>query len=390
MTRGCIGSPQLLSGMRYKVSAMKKALFSIVFCLIVVIGGGALLVGALRAKGYRIGFQLEPAGQNIAGQEEQVSERLPNVKVRILEGRTVKDQLGVTGRIEPWEAAIVSAETGGVVEWEGVDEGDTVTAGSELARIDTESLRTQLKQAKAQHELAIQELKRIRELEKEGINSPQALDHAIAERDIAQARVRTTEIELEKSVVHASFDAVVDKIFVEKGEYVGRGNPLTRLVQLNRVKAVVSIPERDLPHFEEGDTVTITIDAFPNDAFQGAIFHIATTADPLTRSFPAEISLDNKDARLRPGMVARAQFVRRTFENAVAVPIFSVISLEGRYVVYTEEDGIARMRQVEVGVFEDSMVHIVSGLTPGDRLIVKGQREISAGDRVRVTEEVPG
>ena len=94
-----------------------------------------------------------------------------------------------------------------------------------------------------------------------------------------------------------------------------------------------------LPHFEVGDRVRILIDAFPNRVFEGDIDQIATTAELSTRTFAAEVGLENEDGLLRPGMLARAIFVRQFYDDAITIPLFAVTTFESGKHVFVEQSG---------------------------------------------------
>jgi len=364
---------------RNKRNVMTRGLASLMVCLLVLATGAGVVWWAWAAHAKAV----QAARRELAA---SVSEKVVNVSVQVLEGTTIEDRLVLTGAVAPWEVVQLSAEVGGKVEWQGVDEGDVVSAGQELVRVDTEAIRVQLDQARAEHSLAVQELDRLRNLRRAGVSSPQEVDRATTQRDVASATVRALDIQLAKSVLKAPLDGVVDALTKEAAEFVDRGESLVRLVQVHKVKVEVGIPERDVPFFKKGDRVTVRVDALPDREFAGTVYRIATTADLRTRTFGAEIEVDNVEGVLKPGMIARARLIRHAYPDAVSAPIFSVIAIENRYIVYVEEEGLAQARDVEVGIFQDNLVHIRKGLSPGDRLIVAGQRSVRPGDRVRVVE----
>ena len=299
----------------------------------------------------------------------------------------MRDMLVVTGNIEPWEDMTLSAETTGVIEWQGVDDGERVSRGQELFRVDTTRIQSTYDQAAARKKLARQELNRVRDLRENGIASPQDLDRLQTDYEVAAADFEAARIMLEKSVVHAPMDAVADTVFAERGEFVDVGRKLARLVQVHRVKAVVGIPERDIAHFEAGDPVDIALDTFPGVTHAGEIRRIATTANPASRTFRAEVALENEENRLKPGMTLRARLVRDVVSDAVVVPVFAVLSVQNQKFVAVEEAGVAHLRPVRAGILRGDMVQITEGLEPGDRLVVVGQRELHEGEPVRVVAE---
>lgn len=355
-----------------------KHLISLAICVLILCGG--LAVAYPYVKAMRDG----------AGEVEVTPTPPKNVEVTVLTPGLVEEELGLTGVIAPWEEVLLSAEVRGTIEWQGVEEGDTVTAGQEVIRVDTTALMTAHEQAKARHSLAAQELKRARDLRARGVGSEQAYDKAVADAEVAEADLRAAEIQLDKSVVHAPFAGVVDQLNREANEFVDPGSPLLHVAQVDRVKAVIAVPERDVLKFSAGDTVRFVLDALEGEELEGTIHRIAATADTQTRTFLFEVELDNAAGRLKPGMTVRATLIRARYENAIAVPLFAIMSVRNQHFAAVEEDGVARLRQVELGRPQDGTIHVRSGLAAGDRLIVSGQRDLRDGAPVNVTAVAGG
>ncbi|MCC6490450.1 MAG: efflux RND transporter periplasmic adaptor subunit [Candidatus Hydrogenedentes bacterium] len=353
---------------------MRKALITGVVCVVIVAMGWAVVMAAISSA-----RETDPTGPNHA-------ERVPNVKVKVVATEELRDRLELTGTVYPWQDVTVSAEVGGKIEWKGVEVGQEVKQGQELYRVDSMALQAALDQAEAQSRLASQEFERTQRLLDRGVSTKQNEDSAVANRDVSSASLRAMQIQLEKSVVKAPFDAIVDRVFQEQDEYADVGKPLVRLVQLHRVKIKVGIPERDIPYFKAGDEVALRLDAYPEQTFQGSIHTITPTADLATHTFTAEIAVENPDSVLKPGMIARVELVRQVYPESIVVPIFAAILLDDQRFVLVERDGVAELRPVEVGVIQGNNVQITSGLAPGDHLIVVGQRDVSPGEPVSVQE----
>lgn len=354
-----------------------KTVLSFMLCL-AIMGLGAGVVVTVNA--------LWPKETVLASAEDRPR---VNVHVKVLQPEQVEDVLLLTGRIDPWEERVISAEVAGKVEWQGIEEGDVFARGQEILKIDTAWYVAAHEQAQAQSELAAQELERMQGLKRGGVSSPQDLDRAVTQKKVASSDVVASSTQLEKAVVRAPMAGVVDKLHIKKNEWADRGQPLVRLVQVDKVKAIIGIPERDVSRLTVGDLVAITLDALPGASFQGKIFRIATSADRLTRTFNTEVELDNAERLLKPGMTVRARFVRDTFPDAIAVPIFSVISVENQRFAAIEENGVARVRPIEVGILQGDRVQVTQGLQAGERLIVAGQHDVHDGEPVNVMEVRP-
>lgn len=359
---------------------MRKSLISLVLCGGILAASGAAILGAKAARNATQAAEKEML-------KRLAVERVPNVRVLTVQPSRFEDRLVLTGNIVPWEEVWLSAEVGGKIEVKAVEQGDRVSKGQELLRVDTDALRLQLEQARTREVLAGRELTRIQNLRKDDISSKQNLDQATAEHDVASATVRVLDLQLAKSVLRAPFDGIVDTLMHEESEFVEAGRPLLHLVQVYKVKAGVGIPERDIANFAVGDSVAVSVDALPGREFTGTVYRIATTASPGTRTFASEIELDNADASLRAGMIARVRLVRKVFPDAITVPIFAVLPRQNGYAVFVEENGAAQIRDVEVGIFQNDCVLIPRGLSAGDRVIVAGQHDVQPGGAVRVMKE---
>ncbi len=355
---------------------MMKKLVSFFLCVCIIAAG----IGVL------LGVKLLQSEKSISEEATSYTPPPVNVQVRKLEPTTLDDVLLLTGYIEAWEEVLISAEVAGVIEWQGVEEGQKISRGDELVRIDTTWYQATYDQAAARHELMQQELARMKSLRKSGVSSPQQLDQSTTEEKTAKADVASARLQLDKAIVRASMDGVIDTLQHEENEWADRGAPLLKLVQVDRVKALVGIPERDIVFFQVGDEVQISLDALPEQQFTGKIHRIATSADRVTRTFLTEIALDNADKLLKPGMTVRTRLIRKQYENAISIPIFAVISLENQRFAVVADNGVARIRPIEVGILQGDQVQVTKGLQPGDQLIIVGQRDLRDGQAIQVVD----
>ncbi len=355
---------------------MKRLLVSMGLCVVILVAGVVLILVARMTNHAR-------SSQDDASESEA---RRVSVFATPIERTLVEDRLILTGTVLPRLDVTVSAEGMGKIEQLAVEEGDSVQRGAELARIDTELIRAQLDQARAEARLAEQEFERAQSLSERGVSARRDFDTAVANREMSQARLRALQVELDKSVITAPFNGVVDMVFREEQEFIEIGAPLVRLVQLDEVKVLVGVPERDIGYFDVGDSVTVRLDAFAANAFEGRIHRIATTGDMETHTFTVEILVDNRERRIRPGMIARAALVRKAYPDSILVPIFSTFLLDDQRYVYVVENDVARLRSVESGIVQGGNVQILDGLDSGDLIIVRGQYNVRDGDPVQVQE----
>lgn len=353
------------------------------------------------AAGVFIGTSLRgsanPGGAHNESSEVAVETRSINVHVLPLRCAPMHEVVMLPCSLEAFEDVMVASELSGRIEAVGAEEGDAVRKGQMIVTCDMRKHQALRDQAAASLRLAELTVERLSKLRTEGFSSEDELDKARTDLETKRASLRLAEIELDKATIRSPIDGILDERHVDLGEYVNPGQPVARVVDISRIKAVVHLPELHVPFVQQGQMVQA---AFPYldgavAPVSGTVRFISAVADTRSRTYRLEVVLDNPEGRLRPGMIGKVYLVRRTVEEAVAVPLFAVIARDGRRVVAVEQDGVARLRDVTLGITDGRRVQVLSGLQAGERLIVAGHRQLQDGDRVSVklvldSSEAPG
>ncbi|MFA5516395.1 MAG: efflux RND transporter periplasmic adaptor subunit [Desulfuromonadales bacterium] len=327
-------------------------------------------------------------------QAENAETKAPAEKVTVVVVEPVvladlQETFTLPGSLEAWEDLTLAAEVAGPVRWIGVREGDRVRRGEPLLRIDPETAEANLARARAEFAVREKQLQRLEKLLEQKFVSQQEYDEARKAFDIAHADLARARLALEKSTLLSPVDGVVDLLLIDRGEYVAEGAPVAVLVQVDRLKALVEVPEKDVSWLRSGQTVDVLPAAIAGPAGkvrEGKILHLAYKADPLTRTYLAKIEVRNPAGDLRPGMILRARFLRRELTQAIAIPLYAVVERGGERIVFVEVQGIAQRRPVRTGAVLGDRVVIEEGLRPGDRLLVQGQQLVTDG--TKITESV--
>ncbi len=307
-----------------------------------------------------------------------------NVQVETVAPRNMRDILVLPGETEALSDVKLAAEHGGVVDWVGVTEGQTVRAGQEIARINLAALQAAQDRAKANLTLADEQLRRRRDLYARKVLSREELEEAERERTVAEATLREAEVNYAYGITTTPVAGVVNKVYVDPGEYVGEGDTVADIVNVSTLRIYVNVPETDVRFLAEGQQAAIRVDAYPDRDWTGTVDFVAWKADTATRTFRVRLVTDNADGRIRPGMIARVFFLRQALDNALTAPLFCVQDKGGERVLFVEKNGVAEARTVELGVIEGDRVQIVNGLHAGDRLIVVGFADVEDGTQVNV------
>jgi len=310
--------------------------------------------------------------------------RMVQVAVARVEPSPMKDILVLPGGTEAWQDVRVGADMGGRVEWIGPKEGDVVKEGDLIAKIDVLSLKASLDKAEAALKLVEDLYDRRLKLFERNIINQEELEKALTEQTLAKASFREARTEYDRGFVKSPISGLVNYLFVDEGEFIDRGKPLVDLVNVDKIKVNVNVPELDVRFLKTGQKAMIRVDAFPEREAPGTIDFVAYKADPATKTFLVRVLMDNPGRDIRPGMIARVAFLRRIIPDALSAPLFALVDKGGERIVFVEKDGEVHARTVSIGVIEEDRVQITKGLEPGDNLIVTGQREVEEGMKVEV------
>jgi RND family efflux transporter MFP subunit len=331
-------------------------------------------------------------GTQAEGAEEEGYMRVLNVEVSPVTTTSFTEVIRITGTVQADKDVIVSAEESGVVRAILVDKGNWVSAGQGIFRLDDDLLSAQVAQARAVASLARETWERRKRLyEEDQVGSELAYLEAKYTAAQASANLSLLEERLARTVIRAPIDGVLDSREIEVGTMVGAGTPVARIVDTNPLKITGGVPERYATDVQSGATATVTFDVLPEATFEGRIAYVGAVVNPRNRTFPVEFRLPNPGGLIKPEMVANVQLTRRTLDEVTVIPQEALVRVEDGYVVFIvmNEGGqeVVGVRPVELGPAQRNEVVVLSGLEPGDRLIVVGQQSVAAGDRVAVVGE---
>ena len=311
--------------------------------------------------------------------------RLTNVEVQTVHPTVLEEYLTLTGHTESLRDVILASELGGTVKELHADRGERVSKGQVLAKVSADMYQAQLAEAEANLRLKQAALEKAKALYERGsISSMQRLQ-AQVEHDAAEANAKLAESRLERAIVRAPFDGVIDDRFADQGEMVPPGGQLFRLVDRRKMKIRSEMAELDVSTFHPGITAVVHIDAFPDTAFSATLVYVAASAHLASRTFPCEFELDNPNGLIRGGMMVRIRVLKDSHNNVLVLPQTALVETEsGRNVFVLEGENVSK-RNVTLGASNSGMVIVASGLNPEETVVVTGQRDLVDGQQVRVT-----
>jgi len=268
-----------------------------------------------------------------------------------------------------------------------VEVGDRVQKGQKLFLMD----RSQYYASKIQLANLEKDLARMDTLMKVGSIKAQTYDQTKAQYEVTKTNVDFMEA---NTLLEAPFAGIITGKYLEDGELYS-GAPgmsgkaaVVTLMQINPVKIIVSISEQNYPLIKKGMQARVTADVYPDREFEGRIFRIHPTIDPMSRTFNAEISIPNSTELLRPGMFVRV-YIDMGEVEAFVVPSNTVLVQEGtnERFIFVADGNVATRRVVTLGKRFDDKVEIAEGdLKVGDNLVIDGQARLTDGLKIEVVK----
>jgi RND family efflux transporter MFP subunit len=326
-----------------------------------------------------------------------------------------------SGELEALAEFVVSPKVSGRVERVIVNIADTVKRGQVVAELDDDEYvqavaqaqadllvaRANLSEAKSALETANRELKRTESLLKRGIASDSEFDAANqtqlakqAQLKVAEAQVTKAESSLETANIRLGYTKViagwtggdehrvVAERYVDEGQNVAANAPLLLIVELHPIVGVVFVAERDYARLKPGQIVSLTTDAYPGEQFAGRIDRIAPVFRKSIRQARIEMTIDNPQHRLKPGMFIRSTVALAQVPEAIIVPEQALTLRDDRNGVFiVSEDGRSvAWREVKVGIREGNRVQ-VEGEGLSGRVVTLGQQLVNDGSPITIPAE---
>ncbi len=309
------------------------------------------------------------------------------VQVIAVEARQepVVETLSLVGTLLANEMVEVKSEIEGTILAVGFDEGQRVDKGHPLVQLDDSILSAVAAEAEANFKLAETTFQRNKELFGDKLISQQEHDQSQAAFFAARATLERRKSELAHTKIFTSFAGIVGSRQVSPGQVIGKNTTITWVVDLDRLKGEFSVPERFLSHLRVGQNIELGVAAYPGQAFKGQVYFIAPQVDPMMRTALVRAYIPNADHRLKPGMFANLDLSLRVRENALTVPEPALMPMGDRItVLIVDKDQIAQIRPVTVGMRTAGQAEILTGLQPGELVVVEGTQKARPGGKVKL------
>ena len=315
----------------------------------------------------------------------------------------LQQTLALSGSLRAVEQASVKARIAGDVREVLVREGEAVTAGQIVVRMDQTEYQAKVDQArgnlnasKAQLDIALKNRDNNRALLDKGFISRAAFDNTASQLAVAQANVDAAHGALEvvqkllnDTIIRAPIAGLVASRNVQPGEKVSSDYRLLDLVNLKKMEMEAAVPANEISHIKLGQQVRLHIEGMP-EAFKGQVARINPSTQQGSRSIPVYVLVSNPQDLLRAGMFAEAQLTLQTKSAVLALPVSAVRKdSSGAYVYAIEADKLTR-KSVTLGLEgrsgDEPRIEVATGLKHNDRILKNDMGNLRPGTVVRIAQ----
>lgn len=306
------------------------------------------------------------------------------VVTALAQAQPVREVVPLVGSVAPNEIVELKAETEGVVKDIAFTEGTRVEKGALLVGLDDTKATAELAETEANLKLGETTFHRSEQLLRDKLISQQEYDTAAATFQRSKATVELMRRRLRDSRVHAPFSGITGARQISPGQVISRNSALTTLVDLDTVKVEVAVPERYLGQLNLGQPLEFRVDAYPTNTFRGEVYFISPQLEDRTRTALVKARLANPEGKLRGGMFAKLDLTLTLRESALVVPEAAIVNNADTTLVFVVSPaGTAEMRPVTTGLRLAGKVEVLTGLKPGDAVIVEGLQKLGPGSPVK-------
>ena len=356
----------------------------------------AVTIIVLGFIGFRIYSNLQTAKDKAAAITRG---RIATVEVMPAFTKTISPVLTFTASLEPVWYSDISPKVDGRIGNLATDEGQRVRAGQVIATVENNEFAAQVSQAegslyavRADLAQARADLARTEALVGQGAVSQQQYEAASSKVTNLEGQIQSSQgnlgylqARLGNTDVVTPHNGIVIKRYLQSGDYAKAGTAIFNVADTSVMLAKATVGENQVTQVKLGDTAQVLIEALSDQPFTGKITKISPSAAVPSRTFTLEISLDNGADSLLSGLTAKVSVNGRSHPNALVVPESALVLFEDQRTVFVLNNDQVVQRKLKLGYVGDGWAEVLSGLNPGDLIVVTGQNAIRDGAKVQVT-----
>ena len=298
----------------------------------------------------------------------------------------VSQDIRALGSLSASEQATISSVVAGRVSKIYFRNGQQVSQGMPIIQLDNSSDLAQYQSSLAALELSRDKYRRSLLLLNQAV-SQQELETLKASLATDEANVKASLIAIDQKQIVAPFSGVLSSFNVNEGDYVSAGDPVVTLVNTAQLRVDYSVPQEKVPLLKQGQTVSVLVDAYPNQTFYGTVNFIAPIVNNISRMISVQAVVPNPQGLLAPGMFVHVAQQIDVTQNALVIPQQATqADISGYYVFVVNGNKVAKT-YITVGEHVDTLVQVLSGLTAGQTIVTAGAQKLSDGSEIEVVSD---
>ena len=311
------------------------------------------------------------------------------VKVSPVEEKSLDKSISLTGSFEARKTLPLTAEAQGSIIQLNIKEGQPVSRGQLVARIDPTTIESNVASLNAALNNAIKNKERYERLVAAGAISQKQYEDVALNVESARASLTAAQQQKKYTVIHSPMSGIIGEVKVEQGSFATMGMQIGNVVDISKLKMVLKVPEEDVIKLKKGQPVKIVTDVYPDHTFSGNITLISVQADA-GRKYDVEVEVaNNGQFPLKAGMFGTASLNAQNGDNSkkLFIPRKAIVgSIKDAQVFVLNSDSTIALKKIEVQNQSGEDVIVLNGLNPQDKVVTTGQINLQTGDKVRVIE----
>ena len=347
---------------------------------------GAIVITGLILAGCGGGDGEQAAGNHGGkGGKGGDAPRQPPIPVAVAAVATgsISSYYTATATLAPENEAEILARVAGVVRALQCEEGDRVKRGDVLLTIENDEYMFRLRQAEANRANLEARLDRLEKMASQDLVSVEELETLKNSLKTAEAEEGLARTNLSYTQVTAPFGGTIVARRVGVGQNITSGMPLFQLSDFDPLLARIHVPAKQFNLLKPDQPVDLVLES-DGTRLDGRIKLINPTIDPNTGTIKVTVEIRQYPVGVRPGDFAQVRIVTERRDESTLVPRIAVVTDRGEQVVYVSADSTAERRVIELGFQDDDHAEIISGVTPGEQIVVKGQRSLKHGSPIKI------
>ncbi|MFM7022369.1 MAG: efflux RND transporter periplasmic adaptor subunit [Flavobacteriales bacterium] len=298
----------------------------------------------------------------------------------------IAGDFSVSGTFQPFRELNFVSETAGRVVSLLVTNGDVVSQGQVIARLDDEQVKYDLSLAEAAYQKAEDDLNRFKTMSQQGAVTKQQVADMNLNYNSAKNKLNTLQRISRNASVVAPISGTINNLRIEVGSYLAPGAVIAEIVDVSKIKMNVKLSDAEILKIKRGDKAEVRADLFMDSKFSATVNSLSVKADG-AKKYDVQLLVDNSDKNpVKAGMTGTASFASSGEKQAILIPkncILGGVKNPSVYIV-NPKDGAAHLQPIVIGLNVEEKVEVLRGINPGDIVVVSGQLNLSEGKKVEI------